>query len=481
MSDGSIVYQAPPTIAAFLSDNSFVRGITGPFGSGKSSGCSIEFLLRAQMQEPAKDGIRYTRFAAVRNTYPELRDTTRRTIEDWLPSGIRSWSETSYSYTVRFNDVHCEIMLRPLDKPEDVKKLLSLELTGAWVNEAKEVPKAVIDGLTGRVGRFPGPRLAPCTWSGIWMDTNPPDTDHWWYKAFEEDKPEGWGIHRQPSGLAPNAENISNLLGGQRTREGVPLYYARMMAGKAKEWVEVFVHGRYGFVKDGKPVYPEYNNELHTLTTEPAYLGGILLMGMDFGLTPAIVVAQRTPAYQYQVLREFVSESMGAVNFSKLVATELKRDFPKAAFRGWGDPAGSSRSQVDERTPYEVVQSAGLPIDPTHTNDFVRRREAVSNKLTRLTMTGKPSLVISPRCKVLRKAMNGAYCFRRVQVAGAERFKDAPDKNDYSHVAEALQYLLVGEGEDDTALDGDISPDSTEARRVKYKVIPSVPLRRHRR
>jgi hypothetical protein len=34
-----------------------------------------------------------------------------------------------------------------------------------------------------------------------------------------------------------------------------------------------------------------------------------------------------------------------------------------------------------------------------------------------------------------------------VQAGGAAKFRDVPDKNDYSHVAESLQYLLVGSGE----------------------------------
>ncbi len=32
-------------------------------------------------------------------------------------------------------------------------------------------------------------------------------------------------------------------------------------------------------------------------------------------------------------------------------------------------------------------------------------------------------------------------------VAGVERFRDVPDKNQHSHVAEALEYLLIGSGE----------------------------------
>ena len=60
---------------------------------------------------------------------------------------------------------------------------------------------------------------------------------------------------------------------------------------------------------------------------------------------------------------------------------------------------------------------------------------------------GEPGLLISPNCTMLRKAMGGGYCYKRVQVAGDERFHDKPDKNQYSHVADAAQYLMLGAGE----------------------------------
>ena len=35
---------------------------------------------------------------------------------------------------------------------QDIKKLLSLELTGAWINEAREVPRSLINGLLMPLG-----------------------------------------------------------------------------------------------------------------------------------------------------------------------------------------------------------------------------------------------------------------------------------------------------------------------------------------
>jgi hypothetical protein len=397
-------------------------------------------------------------------------------MEQWLPDEITTWVESDMTFWLRFNDVECEVMLRALDRPEDVKKLLSLDLTFAWINEAKEIPKSVFDMLQGRIGRFPNSeRDGFATWCGVFMDTNPPDSDHWIYKLFEEfekveleDRP-NFRVFHQPSGLAHNAENIANLLRGQRKADGRPLYYAKMMPGKTQAWLDAFIHGRYSFVSDGKAVYPEYLDEVHTAKTELEWRKGLLLyLGMDFGLTPALAVAQRIPGLmQWQVIDEVTSQDMGAQRFAKHAVEYLKSRYPGAKFRGWGDPSGDNRSQTDEETPFNVVQAAGLPIEPAPTNDPIRRREAVAGALTTLGMTGQPSLIISPRAKSLRRGMSGGYNYARVQVSGEERFRDEPVKNMYSHICEALQYMMVGEGMDFKALDRGGAEEDDDERRVK--------------
>ena len=76
--------------------------------------------------------------------------------------------------------VELEVIFLALDKQEDVKKLLSLELTGVWLNEARELPKSIVDACTMRVGRFPSMRDGGPSWFGVIMDTNAPDETHWW-------------------------------------------------------------------------------------------------------------------------------------------------------------------------------------------------------------------------------------------------------------------------------------------------------------
>ena len=94
-----------------------------------------------------------------------------------------------------------EVMFMALDRPEDVGKLRSLELTGGWMNEASQMDKAVLDMLTQRVGRYPSKRVGGPTWTGVIMDTNPPDDDSWWYKLAEEERPKDYKFFKQPGGL----------------------------------------------------------------------------------------------------------------------------------------------------------------------------------------------------------------------------------------------------------------------------------------
>jgi hypothetical protein len=183
----SYTYEHVPTVAKFTLDDHRIRGIMGPFGSGKTSGCIWEIIRKSLQQKPGPDGIRHTRWAIVRNTFPQLNDTTIKSVLDWLPPIVfGNYRSAAHDYTITgFKGAKIELLFRALDKPEHVSNLLSLELTGVWVNEAREVPKVIIDALDGRIDRFPSNKDGGRTWTGMIMDTNPPDDESWWYKMFE--------------------------------------------------------------------------------------------------------------------------------------------------------------------------------------------------------------------------------------------------------------------------------------------------------
>lgn len=221
------------TTTLFHDSDAFVRCIIGPVGSGKSSACVLEILLRAARQAPGPDGIRRTRFVVIRNTYSQLRDTARKTFEEWIPHECGKWNEQAFTFRIKRGDIDCEVLFRALNRPGDIKKLLSLELTGAWINEAREIPKEVLDILENRVGRYPAKLQGGASWFGIWMDTNPWHTGHWGSKLMAKNLP-GYAFFRQPGGRGPRAENVENLPAG---------YYARLATGKDSEYIKVYIDG----------------------------------------------------------------------------------------------------------------------------------------------------------------------------------------------------------------------------------------------
>lgn len=454
-----ITYEAEPTPAQFHASDDFVRALMGPIGSGKSVACCAEVMKRALEQEPNSNNTRMTRWAIIRNTYRELVDTTLQTFFDWFPKQLGEWRQMDMKWTFRqkLADgtlVHLEVLFRALDRPDDIKKLLSLELTGGWINEAREIPKQVLDMLQGRVGRFPSKRDGGPSWFGIIADTNPPDNDHWWYRLFELDRPEGFNLFKQPSGISPEAENIDNLPKG---------YYENMIKGKDQEWVNVYVHGRYGFITDGKPVWPEYKDDLHVSPERLEKFGGTIYVGIDFGLTPAAVIGQLLPSGQLQIIDELVTEDMGAVRFGSALHDLLATKYCGCEMEIFGDPAGEQRSQTDETTPFQIMWNQDINVWPAYTNDFTIRREAVADLLTRLTpLTGQPAFLLCPeQAPMCRKALAGGYKYKRMQVSGQERFQDKPDKGRYSHVGDALQYMVLGAVGGDKVVGGlsDNEPD----------------------
>lgn len=439
----TISYTPSPTLAEFHASNAFVRGIRGPIGSGKSVACCWEVYTRAMEQLPGPDGVRRSRCLVTRNTYGELTTTTLRTWLDWFPEDVvgKVVHGAPITQVCKFkhddgSTVELEMWFLALDRPDHVKKLLSLEVTFGWMNEAREQPKAILDALTGRVGRFPAKRDGGATWFGVIMDTNPPDSDHWWYRLAEEEHPEGFDFFSQPSGDGPNAENIENL---------PDRYYERLRAGKTPEWIKVYVKGDYGFVTDGRPVYPEFIDSLHVREFEITK-GLPLYGGMDFGLTPAGLFGQRMVNGQIRIHSELVTEDMGIIRFAELWHSTAMERYPQMEFaKITGDPAGTARND-DEHTTFDLLRANLVPAVPANTNDFSLRREAFASPMTKL-VDGQPRILIHPQCKRLRKALAGGYQYKRVQVAGHERYHDAPDKNMHSHVAEAGQYLVLGMGE----------------------------------
>lgn len=430
-------YTASPVISQFHHDESFIRCVLGPVGSGKSVGMCAEVVRLAYNQVPDADGIRRTRTAIIRNTIKELKLTTIKTFLDWFGStGTMHWSDLIF--TIKLDDVECEILFLGLDRPDQVKSLLSLELSNAFVNEAKEVQPEVIHTVISRLGRYPARKDGVgCTRPCLIMDSNFPSDDSFIYNVFEEDKPEGWKLFKQAGGLSKDAENVENLPEG---------YYTTMMSGKPEEWLKVYRDAEYGFLMDGKAVWPEYSEQLHLIEKFTPDPKREILIGIDFGRTPVAVFGQRDMHMRWVIFDELQTWDMGATEFAELLNDKILQEYPDYKHRAWGDPAGDDRGQNDDKTPIQILRKAGINIVKGKTQDPFIRVESCRVPMTKI-YEGRPAFSVTPNCNMLRKGLGGGYHYKRIQVGGTARYDTKPNKNEYSHVSDALQYLMSSGGE----------------------------------
>lgn len=472
-----------PTLRQMLADTaSRLICIQGPVGSGKSSASAMKLFMLMTQQAPGPTGKRRTRMLVIRNTFSELKTTTIATWKQLFPEEQfgKFYDTAPFRHEIRVGDVECDVWFLAMDSDEDRKKLLSFEITAAWVNEAREVPRAIVSTLMERIGRYPAMIDGGPTRSMVILDTNAPSDDHWIPimrgdvpipSTLGEDerraltRPDDWLFLNQPGGLREITDDQGNHIrfepnpAAENTRWLIPGYYENAAKGRPVDEVRVSLCNQLGRVKAGRPVWPGFKPSLHVARQELEPVPNVpIQVGVDFGLTPAALIGQEVNG-RWLILDELVADGdagMGAITFAPLLKKHLASRFPGFRFSLTGDPAGDQRAQSDERTPFMIFRACGLPILPASTNDFTVRKEAVESALARL-VNGYPAMLISPRCVRFKAAVEWGYRYAKLKV-GADRYSDTPIKDEHSHIADAGQYLLLGGGEGRALLTGAAGP-----------------------
>jgi hypothetical protein len=435
----AINYTPPPTIRDFIRHFTpgklFFDWIIGPVGSGKTTGIFFKLAYMASLQDKSpRDGIRRSRAVIVRNTMPQLRDTTITSWNYWFKEGQAGiWRATDNKFILKFGDVECEVLFRPLDTPDDVARVLSLEVTFAVLDEFVQIDKAIVEALAARCGRFPPQIDGGATNWGMWGSSNPGNEDDWWWEYLFEKKPANATYFEQPSGFTPEAENVENLPGKEE-------YYTSLAEGKAEHWVKQFIEVQWGYSLDGKPVVPTFNQHIHIakgpLIPNPRLP---LVIGFDPGVSSAFILGQMDLDGRLIVLKELVQQDYGAERLcSERLKPLIRNQYPEMEVIIAPDPAANSRAQTDERSVVDVLKKHKFTVKfPDMNNQLQPRLEAIEHFTTRLTAAG-PALLIDPSCKTLIRALTSGW---RYAVDKKNKRSPDPEKNQYSHPADAFTYL----------------------------------------
>lgn len=473
-----------PVAARYIKSRGPIDLIMGPAGSGKTFGSCIKGPDLASSYFPVcRDGIIRVKVAALRTQY---RDLARSLLSTWhnemlFPEKhpftveykggidrpvthrlewetIRNHSRVKVEFTMEFGaigDANIEQFIK------------GYEVSAAYLNEADLFDRRALPLMWQRTGRYPPvsmiddvemdrvvtpyrkklqalgvpiddtetllPRVA-------YGDFNPPDIDNYLYEDCVEKPNPLYNFFKQPGGLTAHAENRSG-----KPRSSYELEARTMDAHDKRR----FVDGEFGYTREGDPIYPQFALDLHVADQWLKPVENLpILLGFDLGGSPACVVAQPMPDGQLRLLREICCEpGAGPVTIGRLTRDLLLTEFRGNAIAGaWIDPSGfyGADRQSGQLAAAEIVaQMLGLNIQPGPSQEPGFRIEGVRWFLEGLIDGRTPRLLVDPRCKTIIGGFVAHYMLTKQASSGSTNLL-VPVKNRYSHIHDAIQYLVTG-------------------------------------
>jgi hypothetical protein len=421
----------------------------------------MELFRRACSQAPDADGKRRTKFAIVRNTLSQIKETCLVTLRKTL-GPLVYYKVSDHKVILDFNDVYSEFLFLPLDTPENVQRLLSLELTGAWVSEFREIEPELVVNVYSRCGRYPaalGQGVTP-TWYGLIAETNSFSEDSPWFNELEigEDleilipgktslPKKNWFYLVQPGAYDPEADWLQFL---------PPSYYEDLLSN-GEAWAEQYIHNKISPSLSSQAVFAKsFDYEYHVVSGLRFISASALVIGLDTGRQPAAVMGQIDPNGRLNILHSVWAENCGIEKFIlEHVLPIIAERFPRAACFAIVDPASRQRSQIGEQSVIEAIKECGLSAVPASTNNIAPRLRAVEKYLGR-----RNGIAIDPDYNArLLTALQYGYRFPRDRE---KALKEQPDKtHPDSDLADGLQYLCLG------------AESRILARRLHYSLEPS--------
>jgi hypothetical protein len=204
-----------------------------------------------------------------------------------------------------------------------------------------------------------------------------------------------------------------------------------------------YVHAQYGNDPSGTAVHrTTFKQQWHVVDELSPVSSFPLVVGIDFGRDPCAIICQPDHKGRFLVLEEIIAEDIGLeLQLQRYIKPALLH--PRYMGRTVvfvGDPSGTSKSTLYEETSFDLIKREGLSAYPAPTNDIDRRIGAVDHWLLGSRDGGPALLIDKSRCPVIIRALHGGYRYAKTK---AGQRKPLPDKNEYSHPMDALQYAAL--------------------------------------
>jgi hypothetical protein len=481
-------YAVDPYSAEFHNDHtSLMKFLTGAVGIGKSWTCIFELMFHACRAIPPTQrkhtGSRRARIAIIRKTYPRLQTTVLVSLQSIFRNSLKITYDYPIVAEVTVPDpfspgesIDLEFILLAIgdEKHEDeLKKLRSLEITSAYVNELNEYDTPGFLGeLLGRCGRYPtaakeigpsgvledilGSDGKPVGYTGgklLIGDYNKGGVESWtakWHMDEKGERPDNVRFFDYPAPIV-EVRDTNDVVVGYEANPLAATFASKQPAGVAY-WLELaaaskadthYIHSlllnKYGSVRYGNPVFSNFKRESHVLPSRVrADSQRGMVIGFDHsGLQPAMCLMQ-TGAKGIILLDELVAFDTTPDDFlhSIFVPWWHSLGLPRGSVEIVCDPAEQRGRSIDV-TMVRALQQLGFvrahPASSTWGRDPGRMIRVVNESFSRGMLHLNPSLDWALR------ACAGAYSYRKLNSSFSAT-SATPTKDQFSHIADAIQY-----------------------------------------
>ncbi|MCB1494076.1 MAG: hypothetical protein KDJ77_20100 [Rhodobiaceae bacterium] len=473
-----------PVGAGFIEALGPIDIIMGPAGSGKTVASAYKGPYIASKFFPVcRDGVIRVRQAALRDTYRDLARTCLASWHEIFPPASpytvdyaggqdRPVNHKLRWETIRDNSlvkVEFDMQFGAIGNHNLEQFIKGYEISIGWCNEVDLMDERAPQLLLQRTGRYPAVAdIAPSELDRIgrlvrqvaakqnlpvtldddetlllrmvYGDMNPPDIGHWTYQKMVRDKLPGWTLHQQPSGLSPHAEN----------RVGKPRSSYEYEALTQEPYlVQRYVHGKFGYARDGDPVYPQFDINLHVSDQPLQPIEGLpIALGIDAGGSPAVSFSQYPANGQMRILREIcMPPGSGPSSLTEAIFEMLISDFRgHAVSEAYADPSawlGADRMAGELAYMETVARALNINILPAPSNELGHRREALGWYLGGVIDQNTPRLLVSSCCERTIGGFAAHFKYDKRTSEGATD-KARVVKNEYSHIMEAHEYSALG-------------------------------------
>jgi hypothetical protein len=313
-----------PTVECFHKSDAQARCIVGAVGTGKTTAAIWEIGFNLPRRIYMMYGIAHTKWLVVRKTYEQLMDTDFQEAMDWFVQG--EWRPSRKNLRVKWPaSVNCpsplivDLIFHSCNTPEEEGKFRSMNVTGAWIDEADQLSILAKNIIKGRLGRFPKRKETPVDFVPRYLveTSNPFPADHIMYTTYDWMGPECiqeaapqmkcvecgktfsmsdtcpvCGAPGEPTGkrdwrtgkyntdvlvkklprggpvptIPPTPDHVGFWQEAGENEENLrPGYWdsIRRDYQEAPEMVKIMVEGEPGYKPKGKPVYRNFDKDVH--------------------------------------------------------------------------------------------------------------------------------------------------------------------------------------------------------------------------